>query len=135
MKKSRCNNGIFCTGTSAGARTQTGAVGGRYGIQFHHGRIYAFIQFLFTILPSKDINSLVGWVLGWAFLLVYKLTTIYIATKIHKNTRYCVALWIRSYRRRPVLYPTELRIHFFALFKKRIYILPFFTSFLQAFMV
>ena len=38
MKKSRYFNGIFYTGTSAGARTQTGAVGGRYGIQFHHGR-------------------------------------------------------------------------------------------------
>ena len=46
--------------------------------------------------------------------------------------------WIRTndtQRRRLVLYPTELRIRIFSFSKKSTYILLFFTSFLQAFVI
>ena len=62
-------------------------------------------------------------------------TTRYCKIKRLAQTIYCVSPWITFYRRRPVLYPAELRVHFFSIPKKCYYILLFFAFNLQAFMI
>ena len=84
------------------------------------GKFYKLLSTTFYRFKHKN------YLFGWVFHSCINVTTRYCISIHFAKSISCVLLWITKNRRRPVLYPAELRIHFFAVFLKNAIIFYYF---------